>query len=88
MAVHQAESTRAGAIHAEMTGKDVTECTGGTRGRFPTSISTTAITPLGPRLNAAQQFELAFLIAEELKKQHSLRPRQKRVKLRRSILAI
>ena len=45
MAVHQAEGTHAGGIHVEMTGKDVTECTGGVQGAHRIRISTTATTP-------------------------------------------
>ena len=65
-AVHRAEGTHAGGIHIEMTGQDVTECTGGA-----VAISTEALadryhTHCDPRLNAAQSLELAFLLAEML----------------------
>ena len=43
-AVHAAEGTYAGGVHLEMTGQNVTECTGGARA-ISTRISTTAITP-------------------------------------------
>jgi 3-deoxy-7-phosphoheptulonate synthase len=75
MAVHQAEGTHAGGIHVEMTGKDVTECTGGVRALSELDLNDRYHTFCDPRLNAAQALELAFLIAEELKKEQSLRPR-------------
>jgi 3-deoxy-7-phosphoheptulonate synthase len=75
MAVHQAEGTHAGGIHVEMTGKDVTECTGGVRALSDHDLNDRYHTFCDPRLNAAQALELAFLIAEELKREQSLRPR-------------
>jgi 3-deoxy-7-phosphoheptulonate synthase len=75
MGVHQAEGTHAGGIHVEMTGKDVTECTGGMRALTDEDLNDRYHTFCDPRLNAAQSLELAFLIAEELKKEQALRPR-------------
>ena len=75
MAVHQAEGTHAGGIHVEMTGKDVTECTGGVRALSDHDLNDRYHTFCDPRLNAAQALELAFLIAEELKKEQLLKPR-------------
>jgi 3-deoxy-7-phosphoheptulonate synthase len=74
-AIHQAEGTHAGGIHVEMTGKDVTECTGGVRALSDTDLNDRYHTFCDPRLNAAQSLELAFLVAEELKKEQALRPR-------------
>jgi 3-deoxy-7-phosphoheptulonate synthase len=65
--VHKAEGTIAGGVHLEMTGKDVTECTGG---RFEVSeedLKSRYHTHCDPRLNADQSLELAFLIADTLK---------------------
>ena len=76
MAIHQAEGTHAGGIHVEMTGKDVTECTGGLRALRDEDLNDRYHTFCDPRLNAAQALELAFLVAEELKKEQSLRPRK------------
>lgn len=75
MAIHQAEGTHAGGIHVEMTGKDVTECTGGVRALSDLDLNDRYHTFCDPRLNAAQALELAFLIAEELKREQLLRPR-------------
>ncbi|MEO0372705.1 MAG: 3-deoxy-7-phosphoheptulonate synthase, partial [Pseudomonadota bacterium] len=65
-AVHRAEGTIPGGVHFEMTGLDVTECTGGMRAVTEESLSDRYHTACDPRLNASQSLELAFLVAEEL----------------------
>jgi 3-deoxy-7-phosphoheptulonate synthase len=65
-AVHRAEGTHAGGIHIEMTGKNVTECTGGARAVTADTLSDRYHTHCDPRLNAEQAIELAFLLAENL----------------------
>lgn len=65
-AVHTAEGTTPGGVHFEMTGKDVTECTGGLRAVADEDLSDRYHTACDPRLNASQSLELAFLVAEEL----------------------
>jgi 3-deoxy-7-phosphoheptulonate synthase len=65
-AVHRAEGTHAGGIHIEMTGQDVTECTGGAVAITNESLADRYHTHCDPRLNAAQSLELAFLLAEML----------------------
>ena len=65
-AVHNAEGTIPGGVHFEMTGKDVTECTGGLRAVTDEDLSDRYHTACDPRLNASQSLELAFLVAEEL----------------------
>jgi len=65
-AVHAAEGTIPGGVHFEMTGKDVTECTGGLRAVTDENLSDRYHTACDPRLNASQSLELAFLVAEEL----------------------
>ena len=62
-----AEGAAAGGVHVEMTGQDVTECTGGARLLTEADLGTRYETFCDPRLNAEQSLELAFLIAEELK---------------------
>ena len=64
--IHRAEGTVPGGVHFEMTGKDVTECTGGVRAVTDESLSDRYHTACDPRLNASQALELAFLVAEEL----------------------
>ena len=65
-AVHKAEGTIPGGVHFEMTGQDVTECTGGVRAVTEGDLSARYHTACDPRLNASQSLELAFLVAEEL----------------------
>ncbi|MCR8726407.1 class II 3-deoxy-7-phosphoheptulonate synthase [Frigidibacter sp. ROC022] len=65
-AIHKAEGTIPGGVHFEMTGKDVTECTGGVRAVSDEDLSSRYHTACDPRLNASQALELAFLVAEEL----------------------
>ncbi|MDC0737292.1 3-deoxy-7-phosphoheptulonate synthase class II [Cognatishimia sp. SS12] len=65
-AVHKAEGTIPGGVHFEMTGQDVTECTGGVRDVTEEDLSDRYHTACDPRLNASQSLELAFLVAEEL----------------------
>ena len=64
--IHKAEGTIPGGVHFEMTGKDVTECTGGVRAVTDEDLSDRYHTACDPRLNASQSLELAFLVAEEL----------------------
>jgi 3-deoxy-7-phosphoheptulonate synthase len=68
-AVHQAEGTHAGGVHFEMTGQDVTECIGGAQAITDERLADRYHTHCDPRLNASQSLELAFLIAEALKKE-------------------
>ncbi|MEL6267483.1 MAG: 3-deoxy-7-phosphoheptulonate synthase [Pseudomonadota bacterium] len=65
-AVHAAEGTYAGGVHFEMTGTDVTECTGGAYEITPDQLASRYHTACDPRLNASQSLELAFLLAENL----------------------
>jgi 3-deoxy-7-phosphoheptulonate synthase len=65
-AVHRAEGTFAGGIHAEMTGQNVTECTGGAVDVTEQTLADRYHTHCDPRLNAGQSLELAFLLAEML----------------------
>ncbi len=74
-AVHKAEGTIPGGVHFEMTGKDVTECTGGVRAVTDEDLSDRYHTACDPRLNASQALELAFLIAEELEGEHAVKRR-------------
>ena len=67
-AVHQAESSYAGGLHVEMTGQDVTECTGGAKKISDADLSSRYHTHCDPRLNSDQAIELAFLISDEIKK--------------------
>ena len=68
-AVHRAEGTHAGGVHIEMTGQDVTECIGGAQAITEEGLSDRYHTHCDPRLNASQSIELAFEIAENLRRQ-------------------
>ena len=70
-AVHRAEGTHAGGVHIELTGQDVTECTGGLQELDDNSLALRYQTQCDPRLNASQALEIAFLIAEELAAQQA-----------------
>ncbi|SOB98066.1 3-deoxy-D-arabinoheptulosonate-7-phosphate synthase [Rhodobacter sp. JA431] len=72
-AVHKAEGTIPGGVHFEMTGKDVTECTGGVRAVSDEDLSSRYHTACDPRLNASQSLELAFLVAEELQDRRAMK---------------
>ncbi len=66
--IHRAEGTHAGGVHFEMTGQDVTECIGGAQEITEEALSDRYHTHCDPRLNANQSLELAFQIAERLKR--------------------
>ena len=66
--IHKSEGTYAGGIHLEMTGQNVTECTGSCSSAVTQeSLSNRYHTQCDPRLNADQALELAFMIADTLK---------------------
>jgi len=67
--IHKAEGTIAGGIHLEMTGEDVTECTGSQScGITAEDLGSRYHTQCDPRLNANQALELAFMISDTLKR--------------------
>ena len=73
-AVHRAEGTYAGGVHLEMTGKNVTECTGGARALSDLDLRDRYHTYCDPRLNAEHAIEIAFLVAGLLKEERLLQP--------------
>ena len=73
-AVHADEGTYAGGVHLELTGKDVTECTGGARALTDEDLTDRYHTLCDPRLNAQQAIEMAFLLAELLKQERRAHP--------------
>src|SRR5436190_7292508 len=66
--IHHAEGTYPGGVHIEMTGQNVTECTGGVTRISEADLARQYDTGCDPRLNAGQALELAFLLAERLKR--------------------
>nr|WP_221226023.1 3-deoxy-7-phosphoheptulonate synthase class II [Novosphingobium fluoreni] len=75
-AVHRAEGTHAGGIHIEMTGQDVTECTGGAIAITDDTLADRYHTHCDPRLNGAQSIELAFMMADMLNLEAGERQKQ------------
>lgn len=73
--IHASEGTVPGGVHFEMTGQDVTECTGGVRAVTDEDLSDRYHTACDPRLNASQSLELAFLVAEELSSRRAVASR-------------
>ncbi len=68
-AIHEVEGTIAGGIHLEMTGEDVTECTGSQSSPITAEgLSSRYHTQCDPRLNANQALELAFTISDSIKR--------------------
>jgi 3-deoxy-7-phosphoheptulonate synthase len=72
--IHRGEGTHAGGIHVEMTGRNVTECVGGAKAVTETDLSDRYHSHCDPRLNADQSLELAFIMAERLKRERDGRP--------------
>jgi 3-deoxy-7-phosphoheptulonate synthase len=60
--IHAAEGSYLGGVHIELTGEDVTECTGGARGLTDTDLQRAYRSTVDPRLNYEQALELAMLI--------------------------
>ncbi|HEX9168646.1 MAG TPA: 3-deoxy-7-phosphoheptulonate synthase, partial [Roseiarcus sp.] len=73
-AICRAEGVYAGGIHLEMTGKNVTECTGGARAISEADLHDRYHTYCDPRLNAEQSIEMAFMVADLLKAQRLAQP--------------
>ncbi len=66
--IHWAEGTIPGGVHLEMTGKNVTECIGGARNIIDEELHNRYQTSCDPRLNAEQSLEVAFQIADMIKR--------------------
>ncbi|XP_078442680.1 phospho-2-dehydro-3-deoxyheptonate aldolase 1, chloroplastic-like [Wolffia australiana] len=66
--VHEQEGSHPGGVHLEMTGQNVTECIGGSKTVTFDDLNSRYHTHCDPRLNASQSLELAFAIAERLRK--------------------
>jgi len=64
--VHRAAGTWLGGVHVELTGENVTECTGGARGIDDADLARAYRSQVDPRLNYEQALELAMLIARRM----------------------
>ncbi len=73
-AICDSEDVWPGGIHLEMTGQDVTECVGGMAAVTEEDLGERYETHCDPRLNATQALELAFLVADALKKGRAKKP--------------
>jgi 3-deoxy-7-phosphoheptulonate synthase len=62
--IHADQGSYLGGAHIELTGEDVTECTGGARGLTDADLQRAYRSQVDPRLNYEQALELAMLIAE------------------------
>jgi 3-deoxy-7-phosphoheptulonate synthase len=62
--IHADNGSHLGGVHIELTGEDVTECTGGARGLTDADLQRAYRSSVDPRLNHEQALELAMLIAE------------------------
>ena len=67
-AAHDAEGTWPGGVHVELTGDDVTECLGGAEEILDTDLGARYETMCDPRLNGRQSLDLAFAVAELLRR--------------------
>ena len=70
--IHRSMGTYAGGVHFEMTGQNVTECVGGVVEVTEERLGDRYHTHCDPRLNASQSLELAFLIADLLKRRRDM----------------
>ena len=65
--LHRAHGSRMGAVHFELTGEPVTECTGGVEGLDEAGLQRAYRSGCDPRLNRSQSLEMAFLIAQMIR---------------------
>jgi 3-deoxy-7-phosphoheptulonate synthase len=63
--LHAAAGTRLGGVHLELTGEDVTECTGGARDLTDADLERAYRSTVDPRLNYEQALELAMLVVRK-----------------------
>jgi 3-deoxy-7-phosphoheptulonate synthase len=64
--IHHAKSSVLGGVHFELTGENVTECTGGARGLDDAQLAQAYRSRVDPRLNYEQALEMAMLVARRL----------------------
>lgn len=63
--LHAAAGTRLGGVHLELTGEDVTECTGGARDLSEGDLERAYRSTVDPRLNYEQSLEIAMAIVHK-----------------------
>ncbi len=69
--IHAAHDSRLGGVHLELTGEDVTECTGGARGLADADLHRAYRSQVDPRLNAEQALEMALRISSLFRTLHA-----------------
>lgn len=74
LTVHTENNSFLGGVHFELTGDNVTECTGGPQGLTETDLPLRYTTLCDPRLNYAQSLEIAFQLTNFLAKSKGQRP--------------
>lgn len=65
--LHRHHGSRLGAVHFELTGEPVTECTGGVEGLVEADLERAYTSGCDPRLNRSQSLEMAFLLARMIR---------------------
>lgn len=68
--IHAESGSRLGGVHLELTGENVTECTGGARDLTDEDLSRSYKSTVDPRLNYEQSLELAMLIVRKKSNGH------------------
>jgi len=63
--IHRAQGSRLGGVHLELTGENVTECTGGARDLSDEDLKRDYKSMVDPRLNYEQSLEMAMLIVRK-----------------------
>jgi 3-deoxy-7-phosphoheptulonate synthase len=64
--IHRQKGTYLGGLHFELTGENVTECTGGARGLTAADLGRAYKTQVDPRLNYEQALEMAMLVSQRM----------------------
>ena len=70
METHQEMDSHLGGVHFELTGENVTECTGGARGLGNADLARAYKSQVDPRLNAEQSLEMALSIVRKYRLDH------------------
>jgi len=65
--IHAQLGSTLGGVHFELTGENVTECTGGARGLTEDDLKRAYRSRVDPRLNHEQALEMALLVAGRLR---------------------
>jgi 3-deoxy-7-phosphoheptulonate synthase len=63
--IHKANNSRLGGVHLELTGENVTECTGGARDLSDHDLKRAYKSTVDPRLNYEQSLEMAMQIVRK-----------------------